>query len=781
MARYNYIPNRVIDSNGISDGASIGVYQTGTMTPVSIYSDDTLTTPLLNPYVVPSGAAVPMIYFAGSPMDVRVRVVADGGTVVSDDDPYDPVLNSADLPIITGVFNVAGASPSTNSATALLAAANQAAASDGELVINGTIRIDTPVTLPGNLKISGNGVLDLSNATPETVDGVSRVLRIGTGVTQLPNLSADIPLFGTTASFVAPHGLAVNDVFPVWNPTDFSQAPFRATYRAGDMFRVAEVISSTQVRFYGVSKSFYDKDDVEVYKLNGGSLAWDGVKIIPPASGIPLLLDGLVDVSMTSPLVEVGALGAAIEVWRCYGVAAIMPRGTVLDGTDLYPITISNSQNVVIQAVNNIYSGWHCIALGGRDGPATVPTADVLISGVVAKNDGSSGVGAIEIHGGCKRISYDNCLVDVANISGEDVSFRNCQIYGRPPDLFADGNCIYGSEVVGGTYTIENCVFVTAGNGENFASMLDLDVSQVVRDFYLVIRNATVRNVASSVEASASTLIRLGAGSSSPSSAAIDVTIDGMIFIGDAPPLIAVGVGGTNDIGANLTVRMSNISGVDRLYAASLVANYNIAFFGPGSRPGLTIFGDESVTLARDSTEFLKFETTLTANRTVTLPAAAASVTGDEFVVSRECSGAFPLLVKSGSTVVAVVHPYQWVRVAFRGIGGVGVWEVVESGALAPLAGVSTFGDVAAFIELTRSSEFLARQTNVWSTTLTADRAVSFDSGAQAGDMLRFVRPAAGAFNLNIGTGPIKALAAGQWCEITYDGSAWVLTAFGSL
>lgn len=102
MARYRYIPNRVIDTNGISDGASIGVYQTGTMTPVSIYSDDTLTTPLTNPYVVPSGAAVPTIYFVGSPADVRVRVVSDGGSVISDDDPYDPVLNTTDLSSATG-------------------------------------------------------------------------------------------------------------------------------------------------------------------------------------------------------------------------------------------------------------------------------------------------------------------------------------------------------------------------------------------------------------------------------------------------------------------------------------------------------------------------------------------------------------------------------------------------------------------------------------------------------------------------------------------------------
>lgn len=91
--RIPYIPNRVIDTNGISDGASIYVYQTGTTTPVSIYSDDTLTTPLSNPLVVEAGAAVPVFYHNESG-DIRVRVVEDGGAVVSDEDPFQaPVLD----------------------------------------------------------------------------------------------------------------------------------------------------------------------------------------------------------------------------------------------------------------------------------------------------------------------------------------------------------------------------------------------------------------------------------------------------------------------------------------------------------------------------------------------------------------------------------------------------------------------------------------------------------------------------------------------------------------
>lgn len=90
MPRFTYIPNRVIDSNGIADGASVYVYLASTTTPVTIYADEALTTPLSNPVVVPAGSAVPPIYY-DTDLSVRVRVVAVDGTVVSDDNPYLPL------------------------------------------------------------------------------------------------------------------------------------------------------------------------------------------------------------------------------------------------------------------------------------------------------------------------------------------------------------------------------------------------------------------------------------------------------------------------------------------------------------------------------------------------------------------------------------------------------------------------------------------------------------------------------------------------------------------
>lgn len=88
MTRITYIPNRVIDSDGIADGAAIYVYQTGGTTPVSLFSDSAFTVSVTNPYVVTTGASVPTLYTNYSD-NIRVRVVSSDGEVPFDEDPYD--------------------------------------------------------------------------------------------------------------------------------------------------------------------------------------------------------------------------------------------------------------------------------------------------------------------------------------------------------------------------------------------------------------------------------------------------------------------------------------------------------------------------------------------------------------------------------------------------------------------------------------------------------------------------------------------------------------------
>jgi len=95
------------------------------------------------------------------------------------------------------------------------------------------------------------------------------------------------------------------------------------------------------------------------------------------------------------------------------------------------------------------------------------------------------------------------------------------------------------------------------------------------------------------------------------------------------------------------------------------------------------------------------------------------------------------------------------------------------------LNGVEVFDDEAA--TLTFGS---TKQNCLWNTALTAARAVALSTvGAVEGCKFKITRSAvdAGGFALNVGTGPLKAMPANSFCEVTFDGTAWVLTKFGLL
>lgn len=88
-------------------------------------------------------------------------------------------------------------------------------------------------------------------------------------------------------------------------------------------------------------------------------------------------------------------------------------------------------------------------------------------------------------------------------------------------------------------------------------------------------------------------------------------------------------------------------------------------------------------------------------------------------------------------------------------------------------------GDAAATLLAGRDE-----RTQIWNTPLTADRAVTLSTNAPAnGSEFHIIRTflATGAFQLNVGTGPLIALGPGDWCKVAINGSAWILTEFGTL
>jgi hypothetical protein len=75
---------------------------------------------------------------------------------------------------------------------------------------------------------------------------------------------------------------------------------------------------------------------------------------------------------------------------------------------------------------------------------------------------------------------------------------------------------------------------------------------------------------------------------------------------------------------------------------------------------------------------------------------------------------------------------------------------------------------------------FTSGSTIIHTGTLTADRAITLSTtNASNGHRFRVTRTGGGAFNLSVGG--LKNLATNTWCDVQYNGSAWVLTAYGAL
>lgn len=88
-------------------------------------------------------------------------------------------------------------------------------------------------------------------------------------------------------------------------------------------------------------------------------------------------------------------------------------------------------------------------------------------------------------------------------------------------------------------------------------------------------------------------------------------------------------------------------------------------------------------------------------------------------------------------------------------------------------------GDAATTLTWNKSAT-----TQVYNTAITTNRAVTLSTtGAVNGARFRVVRTAAatGAFKVNVGTGPLKALDAGTFCDVEFNGTSWILTGYGGL
>ena len=66
------------------------------------------------------------------------------------------------------------------------------------------------------------------------------------------------------------------------------------------------------------------------------------------------------------------------------------------------------------------------------------------------------------------------------------------------------------------------------------------------------------------------------------------------------------------------------------------------------------------------------------------------------------------------------------------------------------------------------------------SAPLTATRLITLPTNAFAGQRLNVVRDVGATGTADLSVGGLKVLEVSEWCSLTYNGTAWILTAFGA-
>jgi hypothetical protein len=350
---------------------------------------------------------------------------------------------------------------------------------DGTYVVN-----DDLVQSGGNVSIT---------ASPKALVKftLNKRMRIAGTADAMPALSTNVVAGARSVVLAsAPAGLKDGDVLCLFDRRDYSWSPHRAYYKAGEFVTVASVSGAT-VNIYGTLKYGYASANIDVYKITGGSVNIDGLRMEadPASTGTALLISFCKEVNTRGICSNAGAV-YAVEIDRCIGGSASAGniRGA-LTGADDYGIILSNSTGIKINS--DIKAGRHCVALGGGAGICAIPYRSTRIYNSILRNlDGGAGAG--DTHGNGDDTEYYHCTFDTHfNMAGKDTSAYFCHIYSRTG--YADGSAVYGTEIVGGEFNLIGCKFYLNGDLASFGAIHLFPSQKLMYDWTVNVQGSRVK------------------------------------------------------------------------------------------------------------------------------------------------------------------------------------------------------------------------------------------------------------------------------------------------
>lgn len=204
--------DRLISSAGGIDGAVVYFYESGTTNLAPIYSDISLTTPMVNPVVIAAGQILPRIYLSPS-VKYRRRVVHSYDGAVFDVDPYSE-----------GIQQELAATPANDTGAALISfspSVTYPSLTVGEAlkraVGSNEITAGNPSRAAGLYGFATDGLNSLTNQREAyTFSGARTAPRVGRNIELLDGGTGPASAAGSSTANSASYVLSLLNTRPNW-------------------------------------------------------------------------------------------------------------------------------------------------------------------------------------------------------------------------------------------------------------------------------------------------------------------------------------------------------------------------------------------------------------------------------------------------------------------------------------------------------------------------------------------------------------------------------------